>query len=289
MDGGDSEPELAEPPSPSGARRRRLTVVLTAAACAITVTLVSLGLTVVVGWAPLLHWQCRPGSQVAELTDSYIPAVLVNSPYGGRAWGNGSLPATFPGVYEGPPPAGVTRVAYGTGASMGAALGAFFAVNASFYRVANATEWGPGKTVRCSQLFEATIGPPSAYVEAGGGILGANNTSDASEPSHALIFEGTRDQTNSSLFDNAYRTDDYPTISTCGGPALSLALVSSDRLTVWFPVTVQGQSTVVPFVLAVDETYHYVFPANFGTWQVDNLSAPGGPGGGLAFSYAPCA
>jgi len=32
-------------------------------------------------------------------------------------------------------------------------------------------------------------------------------------------------------------------------------------------------------------TWSYWFPPDFGTWQIDNLSAPGGPGGGWAFNF----
>ncbi|MGC2034334.1 MAG: hypothetical protein WA761_02675 [Thermoplasmata archaeon] len=52
--------------------------------------------------------------------------------------------------------------------------------------------------------------------------------------------------------------------------------------------TENEQNFSVPYVLPFTEQYTYTFPANFGTWQVDNLSAPGGPGGGWAFSYSPC-
>jgi hypothetical protein len=64
--------------------------------------------------------------------------------------------------------------------------------------------------------------------------------------------------------------------------------VISNRLTVWFPVSLSDRTVQVPFIIPVTESYHYTFPANFGIWEVDNLSAPGGPGGGWAFSYEPC-
>ena len=265
-----------------------MAILATALAAVVIVALFTL--TAIGGWAPFLHWTCHTEDAVAKLTNYYIPAVLVNSPYGGQAWGNGTFPATFPGIWNGPPPAGVTNVSYGTGALQGQALGALFSVNVSVYSLANVTEWGPGTSARCSYAFEAVLLSPGLYAEAGGGILGANNASDSSEPPYALIYEGTQSQVRSVLFDNAYGDANVAAISTCGGPSRSLTPILSSYLSVWFPVTVQGKNLTVPFVIPVAESYHYWFPANFGTWDVDNLSAPGGPGGGWAFSYVgPCA
>jgi len=59
-------------------------------------------------------------------------------------------------------------------------------------------------------------------------------------------------------------------------------------LSVSFRIDLGNQSFWIATELPFTEQYHYSFPANFGTWQVDNLSAPGGSGGGWAFSYSPC-
>jgi hypothetical protein len=286
MDESDSEIPASLPHSSARSIRRRL-ILLSVASVSIVV-IASLTLTVTGGWAPLLHWTCQKGGAVAELTNYYIPAVLVNSPYGGRAWGNGTFPVTFPGVWNGLPPPGVTKIGFGTGASMGETLGAFFTVNVSFYRLGNVTAWGPGANVRCSQPFEVVLQPPTIYAEAGGGIMGPNNTSDSTEPSFALIYEGTQDQIRSLFFDNAFEGANAADISTCGGPAQSIPSILSSYLSVWFPVTIQGQNLTIPYIVPVEESYHYWFPADFGTWQIDNLSAPGGPGGGWALSYSPC-
>jgi len=171
---------------------------------------------------------------------------------------------------------------------MGETLGSFFTVNATVYAQSNVTTWGPGTNSRCSQPFSIGLSSPSIYALAGGGILGVNNTSDANEPSYALIYEGTPNQIHSLTFDNSFGVANAANISTCGGPARSLPLVLSNYLNVWFPVTIRGQNLTVPYTIPVTESYHYIFPADFGTWQVDNLSAPGGPGGGWAFSYSPC-
>lgn len=267
-------------------RRRRIYLVIVAVAIA-TIS-ISFVLTAIGGWAPILHWSCSSEGEPLQLTQEYVPAVLVNSPYGGRAWGNGTLPANYPGVWNGPPPVGVTKVAFGTGAVEGEALGAFFAVNVSIERLQNATEWGSGANIRCSQSVLVTIAPPVVTTEAGGGLLGLNNTTDSSEPSYAWIFQGTSDQLPSAYFDNAFAESNSPLISTCGSGSKSLNMTLSSYLDVQFRVDLAGLISTVPFVIPVSESYQYWFPSGFGEWQVDNLSAPGGPGGGWAFSYSSC-
>jgi hypothetical protein len=274
-----------QPATPKWSRRRKVSVVITVAACAVAVGLFLP--TALAGWAPVLHWTCKPGVKVTSLTNWAIPAVLVNSPYGGSAWGNGTFPPTFPGISRGAP-GNVYAIAYGTGAGNGETQGAFFTVNVSIYRQGNATELGPGMNVRCSQPFRAVLSAPPQYVEIGGEVQGPNNTSDAGEPTHVILPAEFQDNWGNVTFSNSFGVDNTANVSTCGLPARSYPSVTSNRLDVWFPVTVDGQSLNVSYVIPVDESYNYIFPANFGTWQVDNLSAPGGPGGGWAFSYLPC-
>lgn len=273
--------------APSDRRnRRRLIVTFVATAAVVVVALLTL--TAIGGWAPLIHWTCQRETRVVTLANYYIPAVLVNSPYGGQAWGNGTFSPTFPGISNGPPGPGVKAIAYGTGAIDGNALGAFFTVNVSIYQLGNATQWGPGANVRCTQPYGAFLSSPSIYVEAGGQMLGLNNTSDAHEPPQAALPVPIQDQAMTVLFNNGFHSDNAANVSTCGRPAQSVPSVASGHLSVWFPITIAGKILRVPYVIPVLESYHYDFPANFGTWQVDNLTAPGGPGGGWAFSYSPC-
>jgi hypothetical protein len=171
---------------------------------------------------------------------------------------------------------------------MGDALGAFFTINVSISRSADIVEWGPGANVRCSQPYLVILASPSTSAVVGAWLLGPNNTSDFAEPPSTFIFGGSPGQIPTLLFDNAFQGSNLRNISTCGQPAQSYPGVSSDYLKVSFPITFQGEHLTVPFMIPVDESYHYWFPGNFGTWQVDNLSAPGGPGGGWAFSYSPC-
>jgi hypothetical protein len=246
-----------------------------------------LAYTVPLPWSPLVHWECREGGEAANLTGLFIPAVLVNSPYGGGGWGNGTFPATFPGVWSGPVPPSVKAVSLGTGALNGSALGTFFEVNASAFPETNTTVWGPGANSRCHAAYAMDVLNPPSNAEVGVGVLGANSTSDAGEPSHGSII----DQPGAALasFDNAFVTANRPAISTCGGAAVSIPSVESDYLEVSVNFTTTGKTIEVAYTISVQESYHYWFPPNYGTWEIDDLSAPGGPGGGWAFAYAPCA
>jgi hypothetical protein len=170
----------------------------------------------------------------------------------------------------------------------GESLAAFFTVNVSVFSLANATVWGAGPNVRCSQAYEVDFENPRTYAEVGGWMLGPNNTTDQYEPNFAILFYGSSYTVDSLHFDNSFSHPNRSNITTCSGPAQSLPLVQSDYLDVSFPVTIGGQNLSIPYELTVQQTFHYWFPANFGIWQVDNLSAPGGPGGGWAFSYSPC-
>lgn len=285
MNAGAARPPQSEARGSAGTRRTRW--VFIAAVCVVVVLSGSFALTEAGGWAPLLHWNCEPQGEVVGESNYYIPAVLVNSPYRGQGWGNGSFPSTFPGVSNGIPQPDVW-VAYGTGAEMGSALGAFFTVNVSIESLGNVTQWGPGSNVRCLQPYIVGLTSPSIYAEAGGSMLGPNNTSDWGEPHFALIYQSTASQLQTLDFNNSFESANSRSVSTCGGPAQSVSSVEPWGLGVSFPLTLYGHTLNIPFTIPVLESFHYVFPGNFGTWQVDNLSAPGGPGGGWAFSYSPC-
>jgi len=241
---------------------------------AIVVLIVVLALpTWVGGWAPLAHWTCQRGSDVANETVQ-IPSLLLNSPYGGRVWGNVTFPLGFL-------PFGL--VGESTGDANGGADWAGFQSNITVSTVENQTVWGPGSNVRCSEPFSVSLSPignPSLGIT----LLGAGNLSDQHEPT--VLFPG---YVNTIYFLNGFEAANSENVSTCGGPTQSVPLVTSTSLTLWAHFVSDGHNSTAAFTVPiVDSQYHYWFPANFGTWQVDNLSAPGGPGGGWAFSYTPC-
>jgi len=271
---------------PTTRRRRRLLFVLPPAlgACVVIAIFVSPGLT---GVGLVSHSTCVRGPLAGFQSNYFLPAVLVNSPYGGSAWGNGTIPVSFPGAWSGPPPEGVNAVGFGAGAQNGGSLGAFFTVNLSVYSLRNSTEIGPGNNLRCSQAYSIQFANPITLTEAGGQMLGQNNTTDASGSPYAYIG-GEVNASNSPFFNNSFSSENGPAVTTCGGPVKSLPLVEPDYLRLLFPLRVGLATSWIPFQLTFVQTFHYVFPANFGTWEVDNLSAQGGPGGGWAFSFSPC-
>ncbi len=93
--------------------------------------------------------------------------------------------------------------------------------------------------------------------------------------------------TESPTFHNGFELPNSPPIDTCGGAGVD-RVVTSSYLRLSFGVSVSGLNFTLPFTLPFVQTFAYAFPADFGVWQIDNLSAQNGPGGGWAFSYAAC-
>jgi hypothetical protein len=253
-------------------RTKRCRLLLTGSAIS-AVLIVLLVPTVAGGWAPVLHWTCKLNSQVTT-QGVQIPGLLLNSPYGGRSWANVTYPVGFL-------PDGLASE--GTQESNGGAAWAGFDSNLTVFNLENESVWGPGANNRCSQQFAvvlAPIGDPSVGIT----ILGPGNVSDQREPTVLDINES-----NGISFFNGFLQSNFESVSTCGGDAQSLPLVDSTYLSLWFHFDVNGASHAAPFdVPMIGAQFHYWFPANFGSWQIDNLSIDGGPGGGWSFSYAPC-
>jgi hypothetical protein len=261
-------------------RRRKFAGLGVAVACVVVVGLFFP--TVVGSWAPILHWTCQKGGTVVdEIT--WIPVVLINAPYGGYASGNGSLPAGFLGPHTYLPSA------EGTDAQNGTAAGVIYQVWLNVTRDLNQTVWGSGGNVRCGQAYAISPGgtgpqPPNGYA---GKMFGPGLVSDAAEPH---VFNWSSGSANSTVwFSNGFAITNEKDVSTCGNSSRSLNVpLHAVNLTVEVPFNDGGRNVSESLVLPLDQSYHYWFPANFGTWQIDNLSAPGGPGGGWAFSYSPC-
>jgi hypothetical protein len=250
-------------------------VVLAAAVIALLIP------SILAGWAPLVHWTCSEQEMSREVT--WIPVVLINSPFGGYASGNGSLPAGYLG------PKTILPSASGTDAYNGNVSGVLYEVWGNVSRDTNEMAWGPGANVRCSQAYTVRLGglnsqPPSSY---SGGLFGPGLQSDLGEP-HEYNFS-TQPSGSTVYFSNGFVERNSANISTCGKTAQSLSIpLHKIDVTIAIPPSSGSNYPPQPLVLPLDQSYHYVFPANFGTWQVDNLSAAGGPGGGWAFSYSQC-
>jgi hypothetical protein len=257
---------MAIAPKPRPARLKRIVAISLSSATAIVILFAP---TLVAGWAPVLHWACEPRGLVLDPTTVQVPALLLNAPYRGEVWGNVTFPPGFlPGDLSG----------MGTEDTNGGADWAGFQANVTVSAVENETVWGPGPNVRCSAPFEAGINPignPSEGIP----LLGSGNLSDRAEPT--VLYPGPD---NTVYFSNGFDAENLQNVSTCGIPAESFQVASS-HLTLAVRFALAGQNTTTPLNLPlVGSTYHYWFPSN-GTWAIDNLSAPGGPGGGWAFDY----
>jgi hypothetical protein len=260
----------------------------------IVVIVVIIGLvapTAFATWAPLLHWTCE-ATAVTNSGTFFLPLALVNSPYGGGGFVN----STYPSQAVGFPPSWAAYQMEGGGESNGSIWGAFVWDTVAVSTLSNASVFGPGTNNRCVAQFSISFHIVPA-AQGGGGYggeifnvpwgpdFGTGAMSDIGEP---LLFNFSTSPGNStSVFRQGFYGENEAPITTCNGPSQSISAVVNG-VTTWVSFSWNGRSYTVPAVLPLTEDFHFVFPADFGTWEVDNLSAPGGPGGGWAFSYSPC-
>lgn len=272
MSGNDLGPRPPEYPRQSWpARHQRILV----AGAGIVVLAVLAASTWVGGWGAVAHSTCVSGGTV-DSTLVWTPVILVNAPYGGYGTGFATI---SPGVIG-----NMWIAGEGSGIPNGSYGGVFEWVFANVSENANQSVWGPGANVRCDQKF--TVSLVSDYNAYSGMMGNQGNWNDSNEP-HTFTYASDNGEP-SAYFDNGYSIPNEPNISTCGTGQRSLP-VQSAGFTVWLNFTIQGRLTAIPYYLPFPLDYHYTFPAQFGTWQVDSLSAPGGPGGGWAFNFVgPC-
>ena len=126
------------------------------------------------GWAPVLHYACVQQQNPSETLYTWVPALMINSPYGGEAWGNGTVP-------PGPLSMSGLGTVMETGAANGSATWAGFRAQINITGEENQTQWGPGQSTRCAAPFSASARFWGGYV-LGGPILGFGNASDSREP-----------------------------------------------------------------------------------------------------------
>lgn len=264
-----------QPSAPKRSPLTKVSVVIAVVACALVAGL--LLPTAVAGWAPVLHWSCQTTALVVEDQPAQIPAQLLNAPYGGEVWGNVTA---RDGVFTSGSGSGFMFL--GTGDSGGGVDWNGYEANVSVFADQNRTVWGPGPNVRCPGPFKVELSPDGAF-STGITLVNPGNYSDEQLPD--VLFPG---QSNAISFSDAFVRANSANVSTCGKQALAYQ-VESSYLTEWAHFSWNGENRSAEFnVPIVGSEYRYLFPANFGVWQVDNLSAPGGPGGGWAFSYSPC-
>jgi hypothetical protein len=140
-----------------------------------------------------------------------------------------------------------------------------------------------GEATGCASERFVARGGTQSYVTVSLGAFQYVN--DSGEPDDLVLNESMQNASaiGPITFENGfYRETEI--ISTCGTGPKSYAL-SSTSFQIVVPFTADGVAQNVTTSIQANITYEYAFPPNVGTWAIDNLSAPGGPGGGWAFSY----
>jgi hypothetical protein len=230
------------------------------------------------GYGVSSHTDCtREGSLGSVIR--WTPFGLVNSPYlGATHWHTGYW------VLE----AGLNiSVAAQGNITNGTVVGDFETANWTVYSQGNQTVPGPGLDHPCLSAAIAIRSMEEASSVSGGtGLLlqGPGNTSDVNEPT---TFNAS--STPGSLeFSGGFVAANLPPISTCGTSAKELNWTSGPFAA---GLTMQTRSGPVSLVVTIpaEGRYVYTFPAEAGTWLVDNTALnPGLPGPGLAFYWTHC-
>jgi len=218
---------------------------------------------------PFVHTICKNAGPISSDVPTWIPEMMVNSPYGGMAGGNAT----------GGPGGGLGNWGIDNGSATWSGYKTLVTIDA----LQNQTVFGLGRNSRCSSGFLVTMstaGPRATGVL----LMGPGNQSDRAEP-HSLILG----EPNNITINNSFTQANSEVITTCSGSPVHKTVVATN-LTVWYSYRSGSQNRTVEVHVPLPEVvFTYTFDAGFGTWAVDNLSAPGGPGGGWAFDYlGPC-
>lgn len=260
---------------------RRAFLATAGAAIGIVVVLVSIS---VVDGSPVFweHYGCVRGELLASQYN-WTPVALTNAPYGGAVF---SHVANAYGGVEG-------------GFYNGSVLVDFFQLEWNLSSVDRVLVSGPGPRQHCPTYDVTGAHGFAPWAQSSGGgifLLGPGNTSDVGVPTQFNFSAGGEGLT-SVIFHDAFVAPNDASVSTCGRGAAEVN-VSSRHLDVQIPFqTAHGRVLIdaTAYGLGVYSApgfvsnFTYSFPADFGTWQVDNLTlGPNASGSGLAFSYAPC-
>lgn len=234
---------------------------LAAAAALVAGILIAAGVTTLTLSGPANS--CTPGPIVAFHNNSLTPLLLLNSPYNGSAHGtvtieNGTL--------------NLTMFANNSGGFWG-----------YFERIdwtVRAGQGSNGADSSCASVFYLT--EKDDWTAAGLPLFNSSSPyylNDSQEPDSVEISSSG----GPTYFYNQFYAATSK-LSTCGTNA-SVQTVRSTHTRVGIEFQYAGTSHIVNVTLNESTSYRYDFPADTGTWAIDNLSAPGGPGGGWAFSY----
>jgi hypothetical protein len=196
---------------------------------------------------------------------------------------------SFPGAWNGPPPANPgLRVAWGTSARNGSSNAILFTLNATLTKLANETLLGPGGNVRCTAPYAVTFASPDFYGASSARIGNPSNRSDIDEATTVTVGGGPTNASDNVTVRNGFSYSNIGNVSTCHSQAVSRSDQSS-YLLVGVPFESASGVLTAQYQLPFAESFNYTFPANGGTWQIDDLAVgPEASGGGWAFSYSPC-
>ncbi len=212
----------------------------------------------------VVHFECVPGATVAT-EDLWTPWVLVDAPYGGFANGTGSL---------------VNGVAWSTGAVNGSVGGVFELADWTIAVAQRALALGPGPNAVCPSYLATLRWAGDIDVSS---QFGARNATSDTGQNVTISFNGY----DSVMFQNGYSETDL-TVGACNGASFVLG-AKATRIAVEVPFTVDGANETAAVTLAGAFNYSYSFPAGHGLWSIDDLNVGAhAPGGGYAFSFAPC-
>jgi hypothetical protein len=209
--------------------------------------------------------ECGPGPVVATLPLSFTPRVIADSPLFGTASGsltihNGSTTyqTTFRGAEN-----GTVWIYFGL---------ENWTVTANTAKAGNLGGCSSAYLASVQDTGDSVIGPIPAQ--------GVNFTNDSQAPT----FSGSNLTGAPIIYYYAGFYAQSRTLSTCGSGTVNLT-TSSNYLRVGLGFEAGGEWHILNETLDLQTEYSYEFLGNSGTWGIDNLSAPGGPGGGWSFSY----
>ncbi len=262
----------AAPPKPRHGRLSSRRILFAILAAAVVVAAIALVPLTVATWSLVEHYACGPGAVVAT-EQLWTPVVLVNAPYGGFA--NGTRTVPIPNGWS----SDTIEAANGT------AMGLFELDTWSVSPSVRLVVAGPGTNAVCTGYVAA--GKPLSRFDEIVLLPSENTSSDAGQMTSLFFADHNGTMHPSVLFDNGYSENDM-VLSTCGRGRVDLASQAS-RMVIKVPFILGGPSETASATVDATLNYTYSFPANFGTWSIDDLNAGShAPGGGWAFSFVPC-
>lgn len=240
----------------AGSRLTQVAAIIVGVCAGTTLTLYSL---------PIQASACGVGPTILAVNPTLTPLLLENSPFNGSGSGsvwleNHTVQLTLP-------------------ISNGSVEGYFEHIG----WMVNASESVTGSRTDCTGIFSVSHTDDwtsTTFQLNNGSVL--NFTNDSQVPGSVALS-----WTAAAIYIHDVFSRSTGRVSTCGTNA-SVQHVESTHYTVGLDLTFLGSEHWLNETIAVNASYTYTFPANTGTWLIDNLSAPGGPGFGWAFSYSPC-